>query len=180
MSTSETSSLHATLILQLSDIAGVPVSVLRRAENEVTRMYAAIGVHVEWSDGTADRTPESSSASQPLSLRVTLLPNETGDLRHAPRVVMGAAVRASTGTQTAWAFYGRVQQQSDRYGLDHGLVLGHTVAHEIGHLLLPAGGHSSTGLMQKCWSREELSRATRGQLHFTAEQADQIRAAVAR
>ena len=177
---SDASATRATVILHLSDVAGVPAPVLKRAEDEVARLYAGIGVHVEWHGSDTDRTPAPANTRQPLSLRVTLLPNETGDLRRDPQMILGAAVRERAGIQTAWAFYRRVEQLSARYALDDGVVLGHTVAHEIGHLLLPTGAHASTGLMKKCWSRDELSRATQGQLHFTAEEADQIRAAVAR
>ena len=39
------------------------------------------------------------------------------------------------------------------------MILGHAVAHEIGHLLLRTMTHSTTGLMCALWDREDLKRA---------------------
>jgi hypothetical protein len=38
-------------------------------------------------------------------------------------------------------------------------LLGHAIAHEIGHLLLGSTTHSATGLMRAVWSRDEIRRA---------------------
>ncbi len=57
-------------------------------------------------------------------------------------------------------------------------ILGHTMAHEIGHLLLGDVPHSPAGLMRYAWSRDDLERAGRGLLLFTALDSDRIRAQV--
>jgi len=54
------------------------------------------------------------------------------------------------------------------------IVLGHAMAHEIGHLLLPYG-HSPTGLMRAEWEAKDLRLAANRQLNFTSEQAELMR-----
>jgi hypothetical protein len=49
------------------------------------------------------------------------------------------------------------------------------MAHEIGHLLFPYG-HSATGLMRADWDAKDLRLAMGGELNFTADQVELIRA----
>jgi hypothetical protein len=54
---------------------------------------------------------------------------------------------------------------------DTALVLGCVIAHELGHLLLGAHGHSRTGIMQAQWGIEQTQRALMSQLSFLPEEA---------
>jgi hypothetical protein len=54
-------------------------------------------------------------------------------------------------------------------------VLGHVMAHEIGHLLLGLRSHSALGIMQPDWQGEALRRIGMGTLLFTVEQARNMR-----
>ncbi len=56
-----------------------------------------------------------------------------------------------------------------------GLVLGHTAAHEIGHMLLPRG-HSSQGIMRARLRKGDWERAAKGTLLFTRRQSEQLSA----
>jgi hypothetical protein len=58
------------------------------------------------------------------------------------------------------------------------VILGYVMAHEVGHLLL-GPGHQPTGIMGARWNRDDLQRAACGQLCFSREQAELLRAAVA-
>jgi hypothetical protein len=57
----------------------------------------------------------------------------------------------------ATAFVDRTLRLSRELAIDHARLLGRTVAHEIGHLLLASTSHG-TGLMREVWSRDELLR----------------------
>ena len=48
------------------------------------------------------------------------------------------------------------------------------MAHELGHLLLPAGSHSSAGLMQAAWTLDTMKTADRLPWTFTHVQAEGI------
>ena len=153
----------AALVIQMTNVSGAPPAIVQAAQNEVTRLYADIGVPLEWSE----RQP---------SIRIILLPYETGDLRLSEKQVMGASVRTAGGNLVAYAFYHRVRDLAHRYDVSTGQVLACAIAHELGHLLLPVRGHSADGLMRACWSRNEFQRAEQGQLRFSADEIAGIRA----
>ena len=48
-----------------------------------------------------------------------------------------------------------------------GQILGHAVAHEIGHLLMGTNSHSSRGLMRGNWNVDELRAMAERQLLFS-------------
>jgi len=96
--------------------------------------------------------------------------------------VAGTALGATAGTRehggrAAFIFYHRVERIARTYKIEDVLVLAHAMAHEIGHLLLPYG-HSATGLMRADWDAKDLRLAMGGELNFTADQVELIRAAL--
>jgi hypothetical protein len=160
----------AALVVHLSNFSGAPITVVRTAQEEVTRVYANIGVSVEWHE------PSEPQPGPRPAIRIVLLPLETGSLRASEKTVMGSAVRTPGGNAIAYVYYRRVQDEAVRYQVSPELVLACTIAHELGHLLMPiSGGHSPDGLMRACWSRDEFHRAELGQLHFRPAEADRIR-----
>jgi hypothetical protein len=164
-----TSIAAAALVLHLSNFSGAPPALAQVAQEEVTRVYANIGVPLVWS------SPSSADDRAP-AIRVVLLPYETGDLRRAEKQVMGAALRTAGGSAVAYVFYRRVLAEADRYQVSTGLVLACAIAHELGHLLLPGFSHAPAGLMRACWSRDEFNRAEQGQLRFLPVEVEKIRA----
>jgi hypothetical protein len=94
--------------------------------------------------------------------------------------IAGTALGATSGTReaggrAAFIFYHRVERIAQTYKIENVLVLAHAMAHEIGHLLLPYG-HSATGLMRADWDAKDLRLAMGGELNFTADQVELIRA----
>jgi hypothetical protein len=162
--------LAAALVLHLANFSGAPPAVVQAAQEEVTRVYAEIGVPLDWSG------PGDARADQQPAIRVVLLPYETGDLRRIEKTVMGAALRTADGSAVAYVFYRRVRAEADRYEVSTGLVLACAIAHELGHLLLPARTHAAAGLMRACWSRDEFHRAELGQLTFLPAEVARIQA----
>jgi len=167
--------IHAialSIVLHLSNGAGVPAPVVAKAQAEVTRLYRDIGVSVEWSP------PDQPHVHRPDEIQVILIPYETGALQQSPRAVLGAAVRTPRGTSVAYVFSRRVEAEAAAYSVSPAFVLACAIAHEVGHLLLPGGlvhgGHSSTGLMRPNWNRDDFIRADRGQLRFDDDQATLI------
>ena len=69
-----------------------------------------------------------------------------------------------------------MKAEAERYDVSPVLVLACTIAHELGHLLLPAPSHAPEGLMRACWSRDEFHRAAQGQLGFMPVDVARIRA----
>jgi hypothetical protein len=61
-----------------------------------------------------------------------------------------------------------------------GQILGHGMAHEIGHVLLHQTAHSRAGLMRSQWRPTDFENMVGGNLHFTSEEAERVRAEVSR
>ncbi len=54
-------------------------------------------------------------------------------------------------------------------------LLGRAIAHEVGHLLLPGGRHSPSGLMRAPWVYEELMENRREDWVFSPQDGRQLR-----
>jgi hypothetical protein len=89
-----------------------------------------------------------------------------------------AAPSEKNTTASASVFCDRVERLSKGGYASLAVILGHAAAHEIGHLLLGSNSHSPLGLMRGSWSRQDLQRATGGDLLFTPSQALLIRQAI--
>jgi hypothetical protein len=62
--------------------------------------------------------------------------------------------------------------------LTYGAVLGHAVAHEIGHLLMGANSHSPGGIMRAVWRQTEEELMVKRSLLFDSGQSRRIRSAL--
>ena len=78
----------------------------------------------------------------------------------------------------ATIFYHSVEEVAREAKRATATVLGHVLAHEMGHLLLGMKGHSRQGIMHIPWGPKELGRAAQGGLLFVAKQEQRIRAQV--
>jgi hypothetical protein len=59
-------------------------------------------------------------------------------------------------------------------------ILGHAIAHEVGHLLLNQQVHSAYGIMRGAWSFADFREMTSGMLLFTSQQVEFLLAEVRR
>jgi hypothetical protein len=55
------------------------------------------------------------------------------------------------------------------------IVLGHVLAHELGHLLLGHEGHQTVGIMRSPWDKQDVNKALQRRLVFTSRQASKMR-----
>lgn len=151
------------------------------AKHVATRIYQGVGINLIWVD-----CPMTQPASQlnpacvaPHSSAEIYL-NIVPDLAEGPRVgkyAMGYAVATPPhrGMFASVSYARACKQLLDTPGLTLGQLLGHGIAHEIGHLLLGTNSHSDSGLMSARWTAPELKLAAYMQLLFSDEQAAEIR-----
>ena len=154
--------LAVVISIHLFNVSSAPPALLVDAQRDVVRIYAKIGVDVEWSD---------SPSALPLIVR----DEEPGQFRRSANTVMGAAVRTANGNPVAYVFYRRARDAADRYATPASAVVAGAMAHEIGHLLLPSREHARDGLMRACWAEQEFLEAAAGHLRFSPTEASQIR-----
>jgi hypothetical protein len=161
------------ILLHASNEAGMPAEVLDRAKQEVCRIYREIGIEAVW-ENAVTLTPATYDVPA-RRLFVSIIPVTTLRVMAVNPAAMGVAVTTSkTRGRLAYILYNRVEQVAADFKTDIAVVLGHAMAHEIGHMLLPAG-HSPTGLMRADWTKDDLQQATRGGLLFTEDQGETIR-----
>jgi hypothetical protein len=162
------------------DEAEVPAVYSGRARAVVGRILAAAGVELEWLDEPAARARRLSFADGGAlgawltslhSVRVVRTIPSDGSVPDARS--LGVSV---PGTRVATVLYTRIEARAREAGVDVGTVLGHVVAHELGHLLLRRGAHSAAGLMR---ADLDTTLAVQGRLLFTEAEARAIRAALA-
>ena len=117
----------------------------------------------------------------PTDLVLRLLPHAMAKRYGLRPRVLGVALHGGKAEfgYVAGIFFDRIQGLPGwRSGDERPVILGHLIAHEIGHLLLDSGKHSLAGLMRSGWDRKQLKEAVSGTLHFSPWQAKRIRADV--
>ena len=156
-----------SVLLYLANEAGVSSAIVGDTRQEVIRIYAQIGVRVIWAEHA------TGSPKDPLVIVIAPITGQwVGQAR-----TFGLAVRgANSSGRLAYVFYDRVRPLAQEHQMCVGFLLGVAMAHEIGHLLLPFGSHSPSGLMQGDWDNRQFLLARAGLLRFTAQQAELIRA----
>ena len=151
-----------TLQVFLQDDGRVPADVLEQAKHAATRVFALSNIDVEWI---------GHGPYRPCSLTVRTVAQTTGPIDRE-RFVMGIAPEArKTRGILAIAYYDRIQLYSATLGLNASQMLGHVMAHELGHLLLPHGAHSTTGVMRGAWDGAQAKQANLGLLTFSPAEA---------
>ncbi len=164
------------LSLVLLDYADAPSPVLREAMDTAARIFRATGVEITWtrySEADLERAADNPWAERTPSegsLFVQLLSNAMTKKRKAAVGVLG---QATPGTQIAWVLTPRVKDVAREERQRFGELLGHVIAHEIGHLLLPSGSHTAAGLMAASMNLDLIARTG---LNFSKEHGDLIRA----
>jgi hypothetical protein len=171
--------LELQINVAVIDFARVPVETRTRAEREAGRILSTAGIEVAWLDIDSNSPTELPARAIILRLEPTAGP------KHAPKAI-GVALAPDTGEGFyATIFFDRVSERAaDTVLLETGAkletVMGHAMAHEIGHLLLGTNSHSDSGLMSAVWTISEVRSLAKGQLNFRPEEAIKIRGNVAR
>jgi len=147
----------------------IPDNIRRPGERRAAQILGSAGVTVRWAECPCTGEPGRNE------FWVHVLDRPPRRLREAA----GFAVIFPAGDARdgyAGIFYRNVTETAEREDADLAAMLGATIAHEIGHLLLGSNSHSPTGVMRLRLRRAELALASRGELRFTPENIARIRA----
>jgi hypothetical protein len=132
-----------TVAVSVTNLADVTPADLRAAERHVANVYETIAVRVEW----VSAGPEvATQIGGPLKVHLMLLARKEADhvALNGKHDTLGLSVAPS---RLAYVFSNRVLMASLTRGMSFADGLGHVMAHELGHLLLPGKGHTAAGLM---------------------------------
>jgi hypothetical protein len=112
----------------------------------------------------------------PSDIQLNILTPEMVKKTKSDRRDFGAAYPLPDGFgRLAAIFYHRVKEFAVNKGASEGLLSGHVIAHEIGHLLLGVNSHSQAGIMRVPWNHAQIERAYLGTLLFAPADAERIR-----
>ncbi len=174
------------LQIRVFNIARVPRRDLSRAEGEVTRIFAKAQMEVHWTEGALNDhssliTDQSANDTSPAGcklarhareLRLQLLP-------HTPQGIiagtLGYSLPCAAFGIDSTIFVDGCEGVAYRSLASFSKVLGYSMAHELGHLLLRSNEHSPLGLMRARWDRASWIRATVAGIPIDGDQARRMR-----
>jgi hypothetical protein len=185
-----------TVTIHVHNYAEVGDKTLLEAEKIAAGIYRKVGVETRWTPAPLAPKINQESSTDQGSLDLTdidlnMVPRVMADRLGLPNKVMGLAPGTEPDRQVVYVFSHRVEvlaqsqvravfEGSIRRPATMAQVLGHAIAHEIGHLLLNLESHSATGIMRGDWDLSDLQGVGSGFLLFTSQQAEVIRTEVAR
>lgn len=171
------------LRVRLYNLAGVSAKTMNRAEEEARKILAGSGVETVWEQGDAD-----SSEANFTDQNAGTVWHRSRDRRAylAVRIVgkvpnwvrpgsLGVALPFGNDGIHVTVFNERIEQFSQTALASVPKLLGNAMAHEIGHVLLESGEHSSTGIMKARWGKADIQTVAARFLAFTDDQAGVLR-----
>ncbi len=182
--TERTIAPEVALSIRVYDHAQVTPALLNSAENETGRLFQAAGIRIVWEhplylSSEDEGTDMTYASSPPPNGRPYLV---IRFIRRLPADVLPGALGYSLPFARRGAhvliLYDRVEALTRKVNTADYTVLGHAMAHELGHVLLGSAGHTTGGLMQGRWTPASWRLAVAGLLAFDAAEKGQIRAGV--
>lgn len=170
-----------SLVIRVYDNAGVRdadrTTALRRAAEILFRAE----VEIEWLSCPAHR--EGWACANPLGpheLIVRLLNSPRPMQDGARRTFSNSVIDEAAGEGVlATVYIDRVDWLASTAKADRTVVLGRSIAHEIGHLMLGTNEHTTKGLMREVWTAEELSQNRPEDWQFSSSQLILLQARLA-
>jgi hypothetical protein len=147
-------------------------SSLSQARRAATIIYADIGIRIAWRPTTF--RPDGCTKA-PLHGRIVVA-FESGARGYNDAVLGYSKPFAGTGPCVI-LLIDRLRDAVETNPTSNGFLLGHVLAHEIGHVLEGSSRHSERGVMKVRWSLHETENM-RGHLVFAPEDAERIREAL--
>lgn len=125
------------------------------AQPLVSRIFAKIGIHIEWA-----RDPRACLADEGI---IVSLSYETPPNKY-PRAWAYALPYEKTHLVV---FYDRIQKTIGESGATN--LLAYVLVHELTHMLQGVKRHSDAGIMKAAWDRSDYFDMGRGALSFAPE-----------
>ncbi len=160
---------------------------LTRSRNEAGRILGQAGIETKWIQCAIpgreiEANPICNAQPAPADIFVKILPRKMARqlMKHHSEFGLAFTGEGEGFGSNVSIFYHRVDELAESRHASRSLLLGHFIAHEIGHLLLGSSSHSRSGIMRGPWNRSQLERASWGTLLFTEKQAVRMGAQISR
>jgi hypothetical protein len=174
-----TNPAEVRLAVRVHDYANLPAGARDEITANAKRVLRQAGVSAEFvlcfRDGAESGAPTCNGPLGPADLVLRILEPKLAVRSEQ----LGYAAMTPEGGGYITVFVNPTQRRARIDTLSDGIFLGYAVAHEIGHLLLGANSHSSSGVMRSLWRPCDEEWMARGVLLFETAQARQMQLAVA-
>ncbi len=169
------SSPKPSITVLLYDDAGVSSAVMHAAEQEAGRIFSHSGIRTFWRDCSSTE-PTAELECRPPFVGKVLMMRVIPHARTLGPSMFGVSYLGANGSGAYGdVFYDRVLYLHEVARIDTARLLGHVLAHELGHLLLGSNAHASMGIMRAQWAGNDLSALSRGTFLFSSAQEGQMR-----
>ena len=159
------------ITLRIYDFAKIDPAVLIAAREVTTEILRAAGLEADWIDCSATQINCDEEGNRP-HFRLRIL---SGALVRdiVKDEALGFAVPCARNEQfcLSYIFYSRISALAAAHGPGPDRILGHVMAHEVGHALLGPSSHALFGIMQSQLRVYDMERI----LYFTSAQSKHMR-----
>jgi hypothetical protein len=165
------------LIIRIYDSVGLASERLATAHHAVSAVLKPAGIDINWRDCRGPRPdapgPLCSGALEVSEVIVRIV--NGGSNQGDDRLGYSSVDVQHHADCLATVFADRIEAMAGRTQSDPGTLLGHVMAHEIGHLLMGTSRHSPIGLMRDRWSDDEVRRRSPTDWQLTRSDAENAR-----
>ena len=181
-----------TVKVRVYNYENVSPATLTEAEQVVGNIFHLHGVKLAWFDCARNAAelrqyPACEQAGGgAMTLALKILPRSMARRYSMPMDIFGFALPAGKDGFAAYAnvFFHRAEELAERkeaVGRKHypslAVILGHVMAHELGHLLL-GWHHRPTGIMTAQWKGRQLSEMAQRKFGFTSREGELLRGGI--
>jgi hypothetical protein len=161
------------LTLVVRDLVDTDSETRKIARAEAIRILNKAGIDLVWVDATGSEDPHLTK-----SYVTVVIAGQSPPGWKTSRDAMGFAPARTGPYPRAYVFTALIDTFLHNFTIDNksafGIVLGHAIAHELGHLLIPGDAHGN-GIMRPYWAYREWQQALEGTLLFGPGHARAIR-----
>jgi hypothetical protein len=188
--------IRFVITVHVCNYAGVDSQTLADAEKVARGVFRKSGVEIRWVMTLGPSGEMLEQNVDPISsglsnIQLSILSRVMSDRLRVAGKVMGVTPGDGADRRQIYVLYSNVEVLSQgahnqlftdpKYiGVTTSLILGHVIAHEMGHALLNNDKHTDTGIMRGIWEMDDLFQGVRGRLVFSPKQSEVIRTEVTR
>src|SRR5215475_1447696 len=152
----------------------VSTDILSNAEKEADQIFDHAGIRITWQECPTGNEPCHIGPGPVFFLAIKAGPAQNKFLD----AVSGEAKVADHLAVVYYDSLPRVARHKTTPQRSQSILLACVIAHELGHLLLGAHGHSIHGIMRDRWDIEQTRLALMSDLDFLPEEGKLMRAAL--
>jgi hypothetical protein len=144
--------------------------LMARSEEVTSKIFRDAGLQILWVDCISQGLCTTDAGGP--EFRVEIVSQAIGEAMVSDGA-LGFAIPCGSSQETCHCYilYWQIRALAEKNHIGADRLLGHVIAHELGHTLLGPNAHAQFGIMQ----HNLPVRATQGILSFTSGQAKQLR-----